>query len=159
MAERRRRPTATSAFGVSKREGHDSSAFYARFVPPEISTDDAVNEPKVIDEIFVGDSRAMTDVADASVALVVTSPPYFAGKEYEAALGEGHVPGSYIEYLQMLEDASLARGGQSDLFVSAQAQPEAEAPADALREALDQMNPDELTPREALEMLYRLKKL
>jgi DNA modification methylase len=89
---------------VSKREGHDSSAFYARFVPPEISTDSTVNEPKVVDEIIVGDSRDMTDVADASVALVVTSPPYFAGKEYEAALGEGHVPGSYLDYLQMLED-------------------------------------------------------
>ena len=63
------------------------------------------------------------------------------------------------KYLQMLEDASLARGGQTDLFVSGQAQPESEPAADALREAFDQMNPDELTPREALEMLYRLKKL
>ena len=89
---------------MSKREGHDSSAFYARFVPPEISKDATVNEPKVLDEIIVGDSRSMTDVADASVALVVTSPPYFAGKQYEAALGEGHIPGSYLEYLQMLED-------------------------------------------------------
>jgi len=41
-------------------------------------------------------------VEDASVALVVTSPPYFAGKEYEEALGEGHVPASYFEYLEML---------------------------------------------------------
>jgi site-specific DNA-methyltransferase (adenine-specific) len=104
VAERRRRPTATSAFGVSKREGHDSSAFYARFIPPEISDDSTVNEPKVVDEIIVGDSRNMTDVADASVALVVTSPPYFAGKQYEAELGKGHIPGSYLEYLQMLED-------------------------------------------------------
>ena len=67
------------------------------------------------------------------------------------------------KYLQMLEDASLARGGQNDLFVSAQAQPEPETPADPqfdpLREALDQVNPDELTPRDALQMLYRLKKL
>jgi DNA modification methylase len=89
---------------VGKREGHDSSAFYARFAPPEVSDDATVNEAKILDEIIVGDSRSMTDVADASVALVVTSPPYFAGKEYEAALGEGHIPGSYIEYLQMLED-------------------------------------------------------
>src|SRR3954451_23975858 len=73
-------------------------------MPPEISKVATVNEPKLVDEIIVGDSRAMTDVADASVALVVTSPPYFAGKQYEAALGEGHIPGSYIEYLQMLED-------------------------------------------------------
>ncbi|HMG27361.1 MAG TPA: hypothetical protein VKH36_11170, partial [Acidimicrobiia bacterium] len=31
-------------------------------------------------------------------------PPYFAGKDYESALGEGHVPGSYLEYLTMLRD-------------------------------------------------------
>ena len=53
---------------------------------------------------MVGDARRMDELADNSVALVVTSPPYFAGKEYERALGEGHVPGSYFEYLQMLED-------------------------------------------------------
>lgn len=104
MAERRRRPTATSAFGVSKREAHDASAFYSRFAPPELSTDDTVNEPKVVDEIIVGDSRNMTDVADASVALVVTSPPYFAGKAYEQALGQGHIPADYVEFLQLLED-------------------------------------------------------
>jgi site-specific DNA-methyltransferase (adenine-specific) len=104
MAERRRRATSTSAFGVSKREGHDSSAFYARFTAPEVSNDSTVNEPKLVDDIVVGDSRNMTDVADASVALVVTSPPYFAGKQYEAELGKDHVPGSYLEYLQMLED-------------------------------------------------------
>ena len=38
--------------------------------------------------IIVGDARDMRDVADNSVALVVTSPPYFAGKAYEEALGE-----------------------------------------------------------------------
>ncbi|HLI02228.1 MAG TPA: DNA methyltransferase, partial [Acidimicrobiales bacterium] len=41
-------------------------------------------------------------VAPRSVALVVTSPPYYSGKEYEAAIGEGHVPASYREYLAML---------------------------------------------------------
>ena len=35
----RRKPTSTSAFGVGKRESHDSSGFYARFTVPEISTD------------------------------------------------------------------------------------------------------------------------
>ena len=44
----------------------------------------------------------MTQVATGSVALVVTSPPYFAGKEYEA-LGAGGVPASYLEYLELLE--------------------------------------------------------
>jgi len=103
----RRRGTSTSNFGVGKREGHDATAFYARFVAPEVDPDDHVNPPKALDEIWVGDSRDMDawgDVADGSVALVVTSPPYFAGKAYEEALGEGGIPADYVEYLQMLRD-------------------------------------------------------
>lgn len=46
----------------------------------------------------------MSEVPDASVALVVTSPPYFAGKEYEENLGEDGVPASYLEYLDLLHD-------------------------------------------------------
>ena len=99
-----RRGTSTSAFGVGKREGHDSTAFYERFQPPVISDDEQINAPKMVDQIVVGDSRDMTDVADSSVALVVTSPPYFAGKAYEAELGKGHIPADYVAYLQMLRD-------------------------------------------------------
>lgn len=36
-------------------------------------------------------------------------------------------------------------------------EPAAEAPDDGLRRALDAIDPDALTPREALEALYRLK--
>jgi DNA mismatch repair protein MutS len=61
-------------------------------------------------------------------------------------------------YLQMLEDASVTRGSQTDLFAKTEAA-EPEPQADALREALQKVNPDELSPREALELLYRLKKL
>ncbi|HEY2668468.1 MAG TPA: site-specific DNA-methyltransferase [Actinomycetota bacterium] len=103
MAERRE-ATQTSRFGVSRRENHDASAFYARFTPPNLSADKEVHPHKAIDELFVGDAREMKEIPDASVALVVTSPPYFAGKEYEEALGEGHIPATYLEYLQMLED-------------------------------------------------------
>ncbi len=102
-----RRSTSTSAFGVGRREGHDSSAFYDRFPVPEISSDDGVEPPAVVDRLWPGDARDMDgcgEVKDNSVALVVTSPPYFAGKEYEQAVGHGHVPGSYVEYLKMLED-------------------------------------------------------
>jgi DNA modification methylase len=99
-----RRGTSTSAFGVGKREGHDSSAFYDRFQPPVTSDDEQINAPKMVDQIVVGDARNMTDVADASVALVVTSPPYFAGKAYETELGKGHIPADYVAYLQMLRD-------------------------------------------------------
>lgn len=101
-----RMSTVTSEFGSGKRESHDSTAFYGRFSPPLTSDDTRVQLPVVIDHLFVGDARDMTDgqVADASVALLVTSPPYFAGKEYENDMSAGHVPSSYVEYLEMLRE-------------------------------------------------------
>lgn len=102
---RSRQPTATSNFGVGRRESHDASAFYDRFRPPELSPDDTVLPPTPIAEPFVhGDARHMDAVPDGSVALVVTSPPYFAGKQYEEELEREGVPSSYLEYLQLLTD-------------------------------------------------------
>jgi len=102
---RQRRATATSNFGAGGRENHDASAFYDRFRPPVISADDEVLPPKPVEEPFVhGDARRMDAVADDSVALVVTSPPYFAGKQYEEELDRDGVPSSYLEYLQMLTE-------------------------------------------------------
>lgn len=105
--------TSTSAFGVGRRESHDASEFYARFEPPELSTDETISAldglPQGEAACIHADSRHLiradgSTLPDNCVALVVTSPPYFSGKEYEQVLGEGHVPGSYIEYLQMLRD-------------------------------------------------------
>ena len=101
---RRRRPTSTSAFGVGRREAHDATDFYARFTPPVLSDDADVAECPVKDQLFQGDARTMTALPDRCVALVVTSPPYFAGKAYEQDLGVGQVPGSYLEYLELLRD-------------------------------------------------------
>ncbi len=78
--------------------------FYARFDAPRLSADDQVLPCSVADRLFCGDSRDMSALDAKSVALVTTSPPYFSAKEYEAAMGEGHVPGSYVEYLAMLRD-------------------------------------------------------
>jgi DNA modification methylase len=100
----RRRPTATSAFGVSRRENHDAAAFYRRFAPPVLSADSEVRAPGVVDEIYLGDARSMDRVQPDSVALVVTSPPYFAGKQYEEELGREGIPASYREYLDLLSD-------------------------------------------------------
>src|SRR4029450_2507853 len=100
----RRRPTATSAFGVSRRENHDAAAFYRRFAPPVLSSDPDVRAPGVVDEIYLGDARSMDRVQPNSVALVVTSPPYFAGKQYEEELGREGIPASYREYLDLLSD-------------------------------------------------------
>lgn len=104
LMTRRRLATATTDFGSGKRESHDSSSFYDRFAAPVISPDERVETPSIVDRIFCGDAAEMTDdqVADRSVSLVVTSPPYFTGKEYEVDLAAGHVPSSYVEYLEML---------------------------------------------------------
>lgn len=102
VAESRR--TRTSSFGSSRRESHDATAFYERFEPPLISKDADVHWDKALDSIVLGDARNMTVVPSNSVALVVTSPPYFAGKEYEEDMGKGHVPASYHAYLAGLED-------------------------------------------------------
>ncbi len=103
---RQRVATATSSFGSGRRESHDSKPFYERFGPPIVSSDELVAEPVAKDVFFHGDARLMGDdqVADRSVALMITSPPYFAGKEYETDLAAGHVPSSYVEYLEMLHD-------------------------------------------------------
>jgi site-specific DNA-methyltransferase (adenine-specific) len=101
MRERRR--TSTSNFGVGRRESHDASAFYDRFQAPEVTDADDVAPPKPIADPFIcGDARSMDAVDDGSVALVVTSPPYFAGKHYEEELEKEGVPSSYLEYLELL---------------------------------------------------------
>src|SRR3954467_13647909 len=95
--------TSTSNFGVGKRENHDASAFYERFEAPSLSGDDDVPAPyEIVDPFVEGDARHMHAVRDNSVALVVTSPPYFAGKQYEEELEREGVPASYLEYLDML---------------------------------------------------------
>lgn len=103
---RQRAATATSQFGSGRRESHDSTPFYERFAPPVVSPDERVEPAVARDVIFQADAREITDeqIADRSVALMVTSPPYFAGKEYETDLAAGHVPSSYVEYLEMLHD-------------------------------------------------------
>lgn len=118
--------TSTYGFGAGKREGHDASAFYSRFPAPSFSSESSVVRPTQIDTIWLDDARNMDSpdasgrerVANNSVALVVTSPPYFVGKEYEEAVTKEHVPGDYFAYLEMLEAvfdvcvAKLESGGR-----------------------------------------------
>jgi DNA mismatch repair protein MutS len=73
------------------------------------------------------------------------------------------VPASVIraakKHLQRLEQEGVARGQQPDLFAIA-AVPDAEPPLDpVLLEKLRGLEPDTLTPKEALDALYALKKL
>ena len=93
----------TSAWAVASRTTHPR--FYGRFEPPVLDDDATVLPPKPVDEPFVcGDARDMHTLAESSVALVVTSPPYFAGKQYEEELERDGIPSSYLEYLELLAD-------------------------------------------------------
>ena len=99
--------TQTRTFGSSDREGHDSSAFYARFETIAETKDTLVaSQPELKERVIWGDSRNMKELPDRCVALVVTSPPYFAGKEYEIPNQNEtkNIPETYPEYLSMLQE-------------------------------------------------------
>lgn len=83
--------TSTASFGAGKRESHDSSTYYARRMVRS-HVEGAAGEVRdapanVLDRVFVQSSEAMTQLPDDCVALMVTSPPYNVGKEYDDDLG------------------------------------------------------------------------
>ncbi len=87
----RKRSTRTSSFGVSKREGHDSSAFYSRKLYAQTVKEETkeVQNPipaDVLDRVHCLDARNMQIIPDSSVHLMVTSPPYNVGKDYDQDL-------------------------------------------------------------------------
>jgi site-specific DNA-methyltransferase (adenine-specific) len=83
----KRKNTATSSFGSPGREGHDSSAFYnTRLYADKLSTEtEAYVENPIgeVDVIFNSSCEVMKELPDCSVHLMVTSPPYNVGKEYD----------------------------------------------------------------------------
>lgn len=106
--------TKTSEFGASRREGHDSSAFYSR----RLYADRAVGlgvwglgpcpeKPAVpprprsawCNTIYCKSSEHMAEIPDASVHLAFTSPPYNAGKSFDDDL-------SLAEYLRLIRSVA-----------------------------------------------------
>ena len=82
--------TSTTSFGSPGREGHDASAFYnARLYGdrPQSESEAYVENPmETLDVIFRHSSEEMKELPDNSVHLMVTSPPYNVGKEYDEDL-------------------------------------------------------------------------
>ena len=77
-----RRATATASFGSSRRESHDASAFYERFVGPELTDDTTVVTPKKVDTARV--TRKLTETS-RSVAAVWSSPWSEVGRRMAVA--------------------------------------------------------------------------
>ena len=93
--------TSTASFGAGKRESHDSSAFYARRMSergplPEATGLVADVPAEMLDRIFTQSAETMDQLPDGTVSLMVTSPPYNVGKDYDEDL-------SLEEYLGLLE--------------------------------------------------------
>jgi len=82
--------TSTTSFGSPGREGHDSSAFYRTRLyadQPQPESESYFENPiSTLDVIFNHSSEEMTELPDHSVHLMVTSPPYNVGKEYDENL-------------------------------------------------------------------------
>lgn len=92
--------TITASFGTTSREGHDSSPFYERkmystIAKPIDKVDYVENEPRETNRIYQHDSKNMKHLPDNSIHLMVTSPPYNVGKDYEDDL-------SLQEYIELL---------------------------------------------------------
>ncbi|MEN8233931.1 MAG: site-specific DNA-methyltransferase [Actinomycetota bacterium] len=91
--------TSTASFGAGKRESHDSSAYYARRMtrtPDAQDLGEVRDAPaNVLDSVFVQSSESMNQIPDDCVALMVTSPPYNVGKDYDEDL-------DLSEYLELL---------------------------------------------------------
>jgi DNA modification methylase len=109
-AARKRTRTKTSPFGAPGRVNHDASSFYASKLydgmrnvgagldihpdasivntAPQACTPSTGLEthPYRIDQIFCKSCEQMSELPDNSVHLMVTSPPYNVGKEYDQDL-------------------------------------------------------------------------
>jgi len=89
----RKKSTRTSPFGSSGRRSHDASPFYASRLYDDAAAPEAVTPylenplpPSVRDQIVLGSSSSMAMLPDECVHLMVTSPPYNVGKDYDQDL-------------------------------------------------------------------------
>jgi modification methylase len=96
-----KKKTCTSAFGTRGRISHDASAFYAgklySQVPPAATCEYSENPvpPEFLNTILTKSAESMAEIPDNSVHLMVTSPPYNVGKDYDEDL-------TLEEYLEFL---------------------------------------------------------
>jgi site-specific DNA-methyltransferase (adenine-specific) len=92
MNHQKKKGTKTSTFGSPGRISHDSTNFYKsrlyEGLPKEESYEYIENTipSQYLDQIFCKTSEKMEELPDNSVHLMVTSPPYNVGKEYDENL-------------------------------------------------------------------------
>jgi DNA modification methylase len=88
----RKRGTKTSSFGSPGRINHDATSFYASKLYEGLPKEEKVKyienpvPSEFLDKLFCKSSESMGELPDNSVHLMVTSPPYNVGKEYDEDL-------------------------------------------------------------------------
>ena len=99
---KRRRGTQTSSFGTPGRINHDSSRFYSSRLYRGLNQEkshlryqEGIIDKKNINKIFCKSSDCMDELPDNSIHLMITSPPYNVGKDYDENL-------SLEEYRELL---------------------------------------------------------
>jgi site-specific DNA-methyltransferase (adenine-specific) len=97
-----KRGTQTSSFGTPGRINHDSTSFYMSKLYEGLPKEQKVKytenpiPTQSLDKIFCKSSERMEELPDNSIHLMVTSPPYNVGKEYDEDF-------TLEEYLQFLK--------------------------------------------------------
>ncbi|MDO5810521.1 MAG: site-specific DNA-methyltransferase [Methanobrevibacter sp.] len=95
------RKTQTTNFGSIVRESHSSKKFYSSKlfrdfqIPENIQYMHADIDEKDLNRLYCKSSESMDEIPDNSVHLMITSPPYNVGKEYDSDL-------TLDEYLDLL---------------------------------------------------------
>ena len=92
--------TAMNGFGGTKRVNHNSTSFYSRkmFGTTDIEQSDDGNDiGKYRNAVLCKNSTNLKSIPDSSVHLMVTSPPYNVGKDYDKDI-------DLKEYFSMLDD-------------------------------------------------------
>lgn len=93
--------TKARSFGSSNRESHDSSRFYNRrlysaIAEAKTTTGDLHEvDDRYLNQVYQGDSRDLSFLPSNSIQLMITSPPYNVGKDYDDDL-------SQVEYLELI---------------------------------------------------------
>jgi DNA modification methylase len=94
--------TTTSNFGSPGRISHDSTPFYSSKLYAALPKNQPVKymeaplSPGKLNHIFCSTAETMTELPDHSIHLMVTSPPYNVGKDYDKDL----TLGEYLGFLK-----------------------------------------------------------
>lgn len=117
------RKTQTSSFGSVLRESHSSKKFYSSklFKDFEIPKDIEYSQVEIpkndLNKLYCKSSENMDEIPDNSIHLMITSPPYNVGKEYDEDL-------TLDEYLELLTTvfkqcyAKLVTGGRACINIA-----------------------------------------